>query len=112
MSDFYLSMADLALVDGFLEVYGKGDQKAIYDILYENGVDISQDVNEVYCTHRTLQDKIFTGVRFESYERSDKEWLSTGAASLNAHIKSCNDVEQRMALRMMSREGSSDGSWV
>jgi len=112
MSDFSLSLSDLILIGKFAKAFGEDDKQTMYEVLYENGMDIVKGVEEVVCQHRNLQGKVANCLRFEGAERCDKDWLSTGAASLNAHIKSCNDVEQRMALRMMSREGSSDGSWV
>lgn len=112
MIDFYLSMADLALIDGFLETYGAGDKKGIDEVLYTNGMDVSKEVEEIYCTHRTLQGKIFTGIRYEGFERSDPEWLKNPACSWENKVAACDDPHLRIQLGAMGKQANFTGSLI
>lgn len=102
--DYSLSISDLILVDGFKEKYGEWDVEGIEEILYQNGMDTTQHYELVKRLHRNLQNKVVDCIRYEGVERCDKEWLMTGAASPEAHIKATTDYTLREELRNMSKE--------
>lgn len=108
MVDFALSFHDLSMVDGFIEAI-KCDNKKIFDeILYRNGMEVSLGYEIRSSTHRTLIGKVWTGSRVEGFERIDKNWIATGAASREAIIESTPDITLRKELREMSRERTND----
>lgn len=110
--DFALSTSDLWLVDGFKEAFMAGNEKAIKVFLYESGMDVSQGYEENLCQHRNLQNKVTMCIRYEGYERTDKEWIRSGAASMDAVIGSSNDPHMRATLRTMNRQVQQDTVWV
>lgn len=101
---YSLSVSDLLLVEGFKEAWGTENQESINKILFENGMDTTQDVEIRFCKHRNLQNQIVDCERYEGEERVDRSWLSTGVASLNAWVNSTNDLSLRNELRGMSKE--------
>lgn len=104
MVDFALSFHDLSLVDGFIEAIQCQNKKILDEILYRNGMEVSLGYDITSSTHRTLIGKVFTGNRIEGFERIDKAWIATGAASKEAIIESTPDITLRKELREMSRE--------
>jgi len=103
---FALSLFDLEKLDGFTEAWKAQDQAKVEEYLYNNGMDVSQLYDVVVCMHRTLCNKVEYGPRFEGAERVDPKWLSSGAASLDAHIAACPDVSKRVALQMLNPRGA------
>ena len=102
--NYSLSLSDLLLVDGFAEAYGADDKEAIEGFLFANGMDVvNLPYSSRYCTHRNLQNKIISCLRYDGAERRDHTWLSSGAASLNAVIESNKDYSMRAELRNISR---------
>jgi len=91
MSDHSLSFFDLEKLDGWKEAWKEQDKKKVEKYLFDNGMDITQEYDIRVCMHRTLCNKVEYGPRFEGQERNCKEWIATGAASLEAFISSSND---------------------
>lgn len=129
MVDFALSMSDLELVDGFAvavmdsvnthktsyrvvsevgERHVFVEDNKILQFLYTNGMNIEQPVEFAERQHRNLRGQICNGPRFEGTERTDPEWIKSGAASLDAIIASSEDSSMRFTLRSMSSEGAVD----
>lgn len=127
MVDFALSVTDLNLIDefkkdfavsllAFTENYEVIEEcgechifvrdETILKHLQRNGMNTAESVELVSVQHRNLQNKIVTAYRFEGQERTDKEWIKSGCASMDAVIASSKDDSMRFALRSMSAEVS------
>lgn len=78
----------------------------ILQYLYDNGIDRDKPVEIVWNKHRNLREQVVTCYRFEGQERLDKEWIRSGAATLDAIIASSKDGSMRFALRSMSADVS------
>lgn len=105
MADYNLSFHDLNLVDGFKDAYASQNTKLFEAILFTNGMDVSMGYELVHCTHRTINRIEYTGIRVEGFERIDKAWLATGAASIEAQIEAVKDIHLRHDLRKMRVSG-------
>lgn len=108
MADYALSFHDLLLVDGFQEAVSSDNKKVFEAILFTNGMDIKLGYELVSCTHRTINNIEYTGIRVEGFERTDKPWFATGCASLDAQIEACKDPHLRKELRRMKYQGIQD----
>ena len=112
MAEYNLSFDDLYKVSGFAEAVAAastGNDVPIKDILFMNGVDVTQPVTYASNTHRTLTGKQYTGIRVEGSERTDPEWIASGCASMEAKIEAgTDDITLRQVLRRMKYEGISD----
>lgn len=106
---YALSLYDLITVTGFAEAYGSEDKDKIEEFLWTHGMDINEDYEEESVYHRPLSSKsnepVF-GVRFIGTERTDKEWIKSGCATLEACIRSSGDLTMINDLKGMSREGN------
>lgn len=102
-----LSLSDLMLLDGFKEAYESDNKYEIYKHLWRNGIDINQKVELVFCTHRNLQNKVVECDRFEGLGRSDDNWLSSGAASVEDFIYSKDDLSFQREMLQISQQGYS-----
>jgi len=104
MADYALSFYDLLMVDDFKEAMDTDNKKILEAILYANGMDIYLGYEFIACKHRTINKIEYDGIRVQGFERLDKEWLGTGAASREAEIEAVSDIHLRHELRKMSRE--------
>ena len=105
--NFYLSLSDLLLLDGFAEAYASNDPKQIERYLYQNGLDVEEKYETDEMFHRNLQNKAVKCLRYVGFERRDPRWLKSGAASMEAVINSTHDNEMINDLRNMNRQGYS-----
>lgn len=105
---FNLSLSDLLLVEGFPEAFGKDDKETIYKILEQNGFDTSMGVDEVVCTHRNLRGNVVDCLMYQGHERSDSNWLDSGAASWDNVVANC-DVNLRIDLLSMGKQSNNTG---
>jgi hypothetical protein len=104
-TNYSLSFADLGKIDGFLKAYDHQDREKVSDILYTNGFNVDRGYGFTHCIHRTLQNKIYTGLRVDGFERTDPEWIASGCASMDARIKAVQDIHLRHELRKMTAAG-------
>lgn len=104
--DYSLSLSDLLLIEDFAKAFGYNDTPTINKILYCNGMEVSRGYTTETKQHRNLQGKVVTCVRYEGVERIDKEWLRTGAASMEAYVAS-SDPEVRKDMKNMSKQSKS-----
>jgi hypothetical protein len=103
----YLSFFDLKQVVGFSSSLMTENLKEFERILYENGADISKPYNVIKCLHRPRTTNApYDGFRVEFTERTDKEWRSTGVASLEAWVFSSKDKSLQQEMINMSRESN------
>lgn len=109
MAEYALSFHDLYLVDGFKEAVDSGNKKVFEAILNTNGMNTTLGYEIVACRHRTINNIEYEGFRVEGFERTDRQWLLTGCASLEARIEACNDKHLRKELRRMSYQGTQTG---
>jgi len=100
-----LSLSDLILVQGFAEAFSDKDTKRIHKILFQNGMNIKDEegVEEVIVNHRNLQGKEINCLVYRGTERTDKEWLNSGAATLEAYMASADTDTQKDMIRMSRR---------
>lgn len=105
---YALSFHDLAMVDGFTEALKCQNKKVFDEILYKNGMDVRLGYEIVSSTHRTLIGRVVTANRVEGFERTDKDWIATGAASKEAYIASIPDIHLRKELRELGKEHTFD----
>jgi len=83
----YLSFYDLEGVVGFQSCKETRSKEELERILWEHGADISKPYQLRFCTHRPRTSNIpYTGLRVEFTERTDKEHLLSGIASLEAQL--------------------------
>lgn len=106
MADYALSFHDLDMVDGFREAMEFDNKKIFESILFTNGMDTKLGYELVACNHRTINKIEYYGIRVEGFERTDKAWIDTGCASLEAQIESTKDKSLRKTLRVMSYQGT------
>ncbi len=101
----YLSFLDLQQVVGFSSSLMTENLEEFRRILFENGADTGKPINVINCVHRPrTSNKPYEGFRVEYTERTDRQWLDTGAASLEAWVFSGSDKSLHQELRNMSRE--------
>lgn len=108
MVGYNLSLSDLLLCEGFAEAFGKNDKKAINVFLEQNGMDTTQEVDELVCRHRNLRGDVVDCLLFQGHEKNTKEWLTSGAASWEAIVDSC-DLDLRIALKTMGQQSNNTG---
>lgn len=106
MAEYALSFHDLNLVDGFKEAYDTQNKKIFEGILQTNGFDVGLGYEMVACNHRTINNIEYYGIRVEGFERTDKAWLATGCASMEAQIEATSDKSLRRTLRQMNYQGT------
>jgi hypothetical protein len=83
----YLSFFDLQGVVGFQSCKETQDKGRLEEILWSHGADISKPYQIRFCTHRPRTSNIpYTGMRIEYTERTDKEHLLSGIASIEAQL--------------------------
>lgn len=97
-----ISLADV-LATGMYD--GSDESRNI--ILYKLGVDVSKPIEEMLCTHRTLQNKVVECIMFLGFERLDREWIKSGWCSIEALYASTNDVEMMRDMVNMNKQGGS-----
>lgn len=100
---YSLSLSDLVGIPDFLNAYAKEDKAAINEVLYRNGMEVSQGYEIVVRNHRNLRNEVVTCERYEGVERIDREWLQSGAASMEAYVAS-SDPEVQRDMKNMSKQ--------
>ncbi|WP_278939071.1 hypothetical protein [Pseudomonas helleri] len=106
--NYSLSFSDLIQITAFGDAVTSNNEKLFREVLYSNGLEINLPYQEVFVTHRNLQNKVVECQRYEGFERTDKEWIATGAASLEAIIASTDDTSLKTELRVMSAQRNQD----
>lgn len=106
MKSYYsVSLSDLITTKEWMDAEAEDDQLAKEFILYQCGLDVHHPdgYEEEYVTHRNWQNQVTTCVRYTGVERLDYEWLSSGMATMEAHMAAA-DVETRKDMVQMSRQ--------
>lgn len=108
--DFAASLEDFDtnydVVEECGEWHGFVLSPVILQYLHDNGIDRDKPVEIVRNKHRNIRKQVVTCYRFEGQERLDKEWIRSGAATLDAVIASSKDGSMRFELRSMSADVS------
>lgn len=109
---WYLSLADLLQLDKFKTAFENSSILTINKILWDNGLDINQKFT--YSTsppcHRSMvTNEVVCCPRYFGVARTDKLWLSK-YASLEAIIHNTDDIDLKLALMQMSKEGFSSNT--
>lgn len=95
-----ISMSDVIVCQGY-----DGSDESIKKILYNLGVDTSQEIESLVCSHRNLRNQVVSCEYFMGFERTDKAWVNSPYSSLEAVIASSSDSSKRQMLREMSVQG-------
>lgn len=103
---YSISLSDLILIEDFSKAYGYNDTETMNKILYANGMEVTQGYSIENKQHRNLQGRVVTCPRFEGVERVDREWIQSGAASMEAYVAS-SDPEVQRDMKNMSRQSKS-----
>lgn len=93
-----ISVSDLIRCPGF-----DGTDEKIKELLYKLGVDTRHPVDVEVVTHRNMQNQVVTCEYYMGRERTDKVWIQSGHASIEALYASKPDIAQD--LIKMSRQG-------
>lgn len=106
-----LSVKDLQLLDGWddslLEATPESN-KQLNEILWNNGMNVYKPYSVDVCLHRTLNNNVpWYGARINGMERTDKAWLRSGYASVEAYIASTKDLSLQKELMNMNRTSES-----
>ena len=104
-----ISFTDLAKVPGAVKIMERNDKREIEQLLSQMGFDVRLGFEINVCTHRALTtNQAVHGPRIEGYELSTPEWLSSGMASVEARMESCEDHSLRDELLKLNKTGTSD----
>lgn len=93
-----ISMSDLIRCPGF-----DGTDEKIKELLYKLGVDTRFPVEVEVVTHRNMQNQVVTCEYCMGRERTDRAYIQSGHASIEALYASKPDIAQD--LIKMSRQG-------
>jgi hypothetical protein len=99
----YLSEADLLKLSNYHHKLNEENPTLLREILFMHGADVGHEFECVVDTHRMrTSNKVYTGKRFVYVERTDKEWLCSGIASMEAYM-AATDEDTRKDMAHMSR---------
>lgn len=99
----YLSESDLEQINGWSENYPTEHPEAFKELLFKHGADTAYDVELVVDTHRMrTSNKAHTGRRWVFVERTDRKWIQSGLATIEAYMAS-SDAEIQKDMSNMSR---------
>lgn len=87
MAYHIISVSDLERLESYRKAKEENNKREELRVLYLNGVDITKPFTYEECTHRNLLNEVVEGKRITSTERSDENWLGSGAASAQAQAK-------------------------
>lgn len=104
---YIISEGDLLSISDFSVSLKSGtpeEKLRLKTMLYHLGMDVSLpcELQEV-TTHRLWDKSIYTGNRYVGLERTDKEWLSSGYASLEAKLAAKGDWSMVEELNNMRK---------
>ena len=109
MNYLSFSLVDLVQLPDFKLASKMDDKETMNRILYNLGMDTSKEMEWHWCLHRCLSTNIpQENYRIEGEERLDKEWLTSGNASLDAVIQSSNDISLKDELRKLNPRDTVD----
>ena len=103
---YSISLSDLILIEDFAKAFASQDKNTIEKILYSNGMEVKHGYTTEPRQHRNLQGKVVNCIRYEGVERIDREWLQSGAASMEAYVAS-SDPEVQKDMKNMSKQSKS-----
>lgn len=99
----YLSEADLEKLDCWTADLPQKNPTLFKQILFKHGAEITQTVECVEDTHRMrTSNKTHTGKRWVFVERTDRDWLNSGVATIEAYL-AASDKETQKDMAAMSR---------
>ena len=77
----------------------------VFPYLFKLGGDIDKPVSVQACKHKDVDGETHLGYRYVLYERTDKEWLASGHAQVEARIAACSDPHLAADLYICSKQG-------
>lgn len=99
----YLSEADLEKLDCWTPDLPQKNPTLFKQILFKHGAEITQEINCVEDTHRMrTSNKTHTGKRWVFVERTDRDWLNSGVATIEAYL-AASDKETQKDMAAMGR---------
>lgn len=99
-----LSFTNLLEQESFKKAYLDGDVEEYNKLLWSVGVDTTKGYEVVYRLHRPMgRITPLVGEMLIYYERTDKHWVKTPYASIDAIIDSSDDLYLKGDLRAMQK---------
>lgn len=88
----YISLSEIQTVMPWVnEEFIESHKEEFNQMLYDLGMDIRYPYETQDCTHRNRFNNVITCQRFVGNERTDKEWLDSGYASVEAKDKALDN---------------------
>lgn len=92
----YLSEGDLSKLDFWTSDYPEKNKKEFEEMMFKYGADINYKIEVVEDTHRLRTSKNeYTGKRFVFVERTDRGWLNSGLATIEAYMAASDPEIQK-----------------
>jgi hypothetical protein len=88
----YISLSELQTIDRkYTEEWIDNSPQELQGVLYDLGMEVSQNYERQVVEHRNRFGNLITGSRFVGAERIDDEWIKSGYASEEAIAKKLNN---------------------
>lgn len=99
----YISEADLVNLEGWKDDLPITNPKLFKEILFKHGAEVTQPIDELFDNHRMrTSNKTHNGRRWMFTERTDREWLNSGCATIEAYM-AASDEETVKDMQQMNR---------
>lgn len=106
---YNLSMYDLLQIPLFKMAAKQNDVRVLESVLWENGLDVTKPYKGVKRLHRALTtNNPINMIRYEGWERSDKDYINSGNCSLDAYVNNSGDASLVRELQSLTPKKSKD----
>ena len=111
IENYGVSVSDLLIHPEFKELQRNpphpkfNDTRTLERVLWELGLDTTQEYTTRECTHRNLQGDVVTCDMYRGRERTDKAWIQSGCASIEATMSSAGSAEMWRELQNIRNRG-------
>jgi len=95
-----ISLSDLIRCPGY-----DGTEAKTKELLWQLGVDTKHEIEILVVQHRNMQNQVVTCEYYMGRERTDREYIQSGHASIEALYASKPDAELQKDMIKMSRQG-------
>jgi len=95
-----VSLSDLIRCPGY-----DGTEAKTKELLWQLGCDTSHEIDVQVVQHRNMSNQIVTCEYYLCRERTDRAWIQSGHASIEALYASKPDAELQKDMIKMSRQG-------
>jgi hypothetical protein len=87
------------------------NDEVIGKLLWELGANVDKGVFVQACKHRKFSGEMVTDYRYAYMERTDREWVRSGKASVSMLIETQRDGSLARELSQLWQEGASEALW-